>query len=397
MTDEEKKIYYGWFIVLAAFIALMVLSIHSYGFGVFIDPLTEDFGWDRGPLTLVFSISMLVSSLCGIISGRLSDRYGVKKLMAVGTVLVASGFLLSSQIQNLYHLYMSYLILGVGASAIYIPSATTVTRWFDKRRGFAVGISLTAIALGMAFIPPLLERSIYLFGWRSTFIMIGVAASSALSVSTLLMKRSPRNDKVEKDPGNYEKNYTLKEALKTKYFWIIYFMFMFAQFSSMTITVHLVPYSTDIGFSSFYAAATLTAVGVANIFGRILGGWTSDRLGVIKGVAIFFIFQSVAIFLLPLFSGLTAIYMVALLFGLAYGGWVMIYPVITSRLFGTKHSGAILGALGTVAGLGGAFGPYIAGYLYDLTGLYDLAFFISGLLMLAAFGLSLLFIRVYQE
>ncbi len=105
--NKTKDIYYGWFIVLATFIALMVLSIRNYSFGVFIDPLTEDFGWDRAPLTLVFSISLIVSSLFGIVSGRLSDKYGVKKLMGIGTILLSAGFLLSSQIQHIYHLYLS--------------------------------------------------------------------------------------------------------------------------------------------------------------------------------------------------------------------------------------------------------------------------------------------------
>ncbi len=396
MYDDNKRkdIYYGWFIVLAAFIALLVLSIRNYSFGVFIDPLTEDFGWDRAPLTLVVSISLLVTSFFGMISGRLSDRYGVKKVMGIGTILLTAGFLLSSQIRHLYHLYFTFFLIGIGASAIYIPAATTVTRWFDERRGLAVGISVSAIAIGMAFFPPLLERSIFAFGWRSTFILIGIITLLAMSFSTAVMKRSPSG--AEEGPKKVEKDYTLKEALKTRYFWIIYFMFMMAQFSALTITTHLVPYSADIGFSSFFAAATMTAVGIANIFGRVLGGWTSDKLGVIKGVAIFFVFQAAAIFSLPLFSGLVAVYSVALLFGLSYGGWVMIYPVITSRLFGTKNSGAILGALGTVAGIGGGLGPYVAGYIYDVTGLYDLAFLISGVLMLGAFALSLVFIWTYD-
>ncbi len=397
--DEDNKIkdiYYGWFIVLATFIALMVLSIRNYSFGVFIDPLTAEFGWDRAPLTLIFSISLIVSSLFGIVSGRLSDKYGVRKLMAAGTILISTGFLLSSQTQHINHLYSSFFLIGIGGSAIYIPATTTVTRWFDEKRGLAIGISVAAIAIGMAGFPPLLERTIYAFGWRSTFIIIGILTLTALSFSTALMKRSPTDSEDEKARID-EESYTLKEALKTHYFWIIYFMFLMAQFSALTITVHIVPYSTDIGLPSFYAAATLTAVGLANIFGRVLGGWTSDKLGVIKGVSIFFVFQSLAIFSLPLFSGLLAIYSVAVLFGLSYGGWVMIYPVITSRLFGTKHSGAILGALGTVAGIGGAVGPYIAGFIYDVTGFYDLAFLISGFLMLAAFGLSLLFIKTYDE
>ncbi|MFO8109929.1 MAG: MFS transporter [Thermoplasmata archaeon] len=391
------KIYYGWFIVLGAFLALLISSIRVYSFGVFIEPLTQEFGWSRAPLTLGFSISLFVTSFFGIIAGRWSDKYGVRKLMAAGTVLIAAGFLLSSRIETIQHLYLSFLLVGIGASAVYIPVTTTVARWFDERRGLAVGISVTAIAISMASFPPILERFIHSLGWRTTFVIIGILSLAALSVSTLLMKRAPDNRWNNDGKGFKGKHYTLKEALHTKFFWIIYFMFMMAQFSAMTITVHIIPYAIDAGIPSFYAATVLTIIGIANIFGRIIGGWTSDKLGVIKGVSIFFVFQAAAIFMLPFAAGLSTMYAIVTLFGLAYGGWVMIYPVITSRLFGTKNSGAILGALGTVAGLGGAFGPYLAGYLYDVTGVYDLAFLISGVMTAAALGLSFLFIRVYKE
>jgi len=390
-----RKIYYGWFIVLGAFLALFVSSIQGYSFGVFIEPLTADFGWSRAPLTLGFSLSLFATSFFGIAAGRLSDKYGVKKLMTLGTILLSVGFFAASRIQTVYHLYLSFLLVGIGASSVYIPVTTTVARWFDERRGLAIGLSVSAIAIGMASFPPILERTIYSFGWRWTFIIIALISLALLTVSTILMKRPPDN------PGGVnqyvQKQYTLREALRTPYFWIIYFMFMMAQFSSMTITTHIIPYATDVGLSSFYAAAILTVIGGANIFGRVLGGWTSDKLGVIKGVSIFFVFQALAIFLLPFFSSISGLYSVSLLFGLTYGGWVMIYPVITSRLFGTKHSGAILGALGTVAGIGGAFGPYLAGYLYDLTGVYDLAFLISGVMMVASLCLSILFIKIYPE
>ncbi len=395
--SKKKKIYYGWFVVLGAFLALLISSIRSYSFGVFVDPLTEEFGWERAPLTLGFSISLLMTSFLGIVSGKLSDRYGVRKVMSVGTALTVSGLLLMSQISTLYQLYGCFLLIGIGASAFYIPATTTVTRWFNEKRGLAIGISVTALAFGMAFFPPILERIITWIGWRSMFIIIGIFSLIVLSISTSLMRSSPQSLDGNKNENQKEMSYTLKGALKTKQFWIIYFMFLVAQFSAMTITVHLVPYSTDIGIPSFYAATLLTAVGLANIFGRILGGWTSDKIGVIKGVIIFFVLQSIAIFVLPVSTFLWILYPIALLFGLAYGGWVMIYPVIISTLFGTKHSGEILGALGTVAGIGGAVGPLFASYIFDITGVYDIAFLISGLMCLGALGLSLVFLWIHDE
>ncbi|MEF8874388.1 MAG: MFS transporter [Candidatus Thermoplasmatota archaeon] len=395
--NKNGTIYYGWFVVLGAFLALLISSVRSYSFGVFILPLTEEFGWPRGPLTLGFSLSLLMTSFLGIVSGKLSDRYGVKKVMLVGTVFIVLGFTLTSKITSLLQLYGCFILIGVGASAFYIPVTTTVTRWFDERRGLAIGISVTALAFGMAFFPPILERVIASIGWRTTFIVIGIFSFVVLSLSTFLMKNSPESPEKNKTAEDEEEGYTLKGALKTKHFWIIYFMFLVAQFSAMTITVHIVPYSIDVGIPSFYAATLLTAVGIANIFGRIFGGWTSDKLGVIKGVTIFFLLQSIAIFSLPVSTLLWVLYPVAVLFGLAYGGWVMIYPVIISTLFGTKHSGEILGALGTVAGIGGSLGPLFAGYIFDLTGGYDLAFLISGLMSVGALGLSLVFLWIYDE
>ncbi|MFP4609026.1 MAG: MFS transporter [Candidatus Aenigmatarchaeota archaeon] len=394
--NKNGTIYYGWFVVLGAFLALLISSVRSYSFGVFILPLTEEFGWPRGPLTLGFSLSLLMTSFLGIVSGKLSDRYGVKKVMLVGTVFIVLGFTLTSQITSLLQLYGCFILIGVGASAFYIPVTTTVTRWFDERRGLAIGISVTALAFGMAFFPPILERVIASIGWRSTFVVIGVFSLAVLSLSTFLMKSSPESPKKKKTAEVEEEGYTLKGALKTKHFWVIYFMFLVAQFSAMTITVHIVPYSMDVGIPSFYAATLLTAVGIANIFGRIFGGWTSDKLGVIKGVTIFFLLQSIAIFSLPVSTLLWILYPVALLFGLAYGGWVMIYPVIISRLFGTEHSGEILGALGTVAGIGGSLGPLFAGYIFDLTGVYDLAFLVSGVMCVGALALSLVFLWFFD-
>ncbi len=396
--ERKKKndtIYYGWLVVLGAFLALLISSIRSYSFGVFIDPLTEEFNWPRAPLTLGFSISLLMTSFLGIVSGKLSDRYGVRKVMIVGTLLTVSGFLFLSTIDSLLQLYACFLLIGVGASAFYIPVTSTVTRWFTERRGLAIGITVTALAFGMAFFPPILERIIVWRGWRTMFILVGLFSLIVLSFSSLLMRRSPLT--LDENEEKEEVGYTLKEALKTKHFWIIYFMFLVAQFSAMTITVHIVPYSTDVGIPSFYAATLLTAVGIANIVGRIFGGWTSDKIGIIKGVIIFFVLQTIAIFALPVSTFLWILYPVALLFGLSYGGWVMIYPVIISKLFGTKHSGEILGALGTVAGIGGSVGPLLASYIFDITGVYDLAFLISGLMCLGALGLSLLFLHSYEE
>ncbi len=396
----KKTVYYGWIVVIGAFLALLVSSLRSYSFGVFIDPLTADFGWPRAPLTLTYSLSLLVSSFLGIISGAFSDRYGVRKVMIVGSVLVIAGFVFSSMITSLSQFYLAFILVGIGSAAFYIPVTTTVTRWFTEKRGLAVGLTVSALGIGMAFFPPILERSIEGFGWRNTFLVAGLVSLILLSISISIMKHPPGDDDGEEEELDDDKgspDFTLKMALKAKYFWLIYFMFLMAQFSALSVTVHIVPYSTDIGIPSFYAATLLTVIGVFNIGGRLFGGITSDKIGVIKGTSIFFLIQGIMIILIPLSDGLFMLYLVSIIFGISYGGWVMIYPVIVSYLFGDKNSGAILGALGTVAGIGGALGPYTAGYIYDLTGTYDRAFLLSGGMTFLSLLLSLLFLKFYSK
>ncbi len=395
----KDDIFYGWIVVIAAFLAILVSSIRSYAFGVFIEPLHQEFGWSTAPISLAYSISLLLTSFTAIISGKLSDKYGVRKVMTLGMILVTTGFLFTSQVYSLYQLYLCFALVGVGASAFYVPATTTITRWFDKKKGIAIGITVSALGIGMAFFPPALERIIYHIGWRYTFVVMGFISFTLLSISIYLIRGSPKEmglnpdgTEAEEDPksgGRSTKNsLTLLEAFKTRRFWIIYFMFMVAQFSAMLVTVHIVEYSRNVGIPSFFAAATLTAIGIANIIGRIFGGWSSDKIGVIKGMMIFFAFQCLALFLLPMADILYFLYAVAILFGLAFGGWVMIYPVIVSEFFGTEHSGEILGVLGTVAGIGGAIGPYFAGYVVDVTGRYDTAFLVGGIMTFLAFLLA---------
>lgn len=393
----KKDVYYGWIVVLAAFLAILVSSLRSYAFGVFIKPLTAEFGWSRAPISLAYSISLLLSAFFAIVFGRLSDRYGVRKVLILGLSLVVPGYIFCSLINSLNQLYLCFALIGTGSGAFYVPVTTTVTRWFNKNKGLAIGITVSALGIGMAFFPPALERIIASAGWRTTFVVMAVISTVLLLIATYLIRDSPESIGLEiKDKKSQEKNtdnglnLTLFEAFKTKRFWIIYMMFFVSQFSALTVTVHIVPYSEGIGFSSFYAAMTLTSIGLANVFGRLFGGWTSDQIGVVRGTMIFFMVQSLTLFLITTAGSLYILYAISLIFGLAYGGWVMIYPVIVSVFFGNKHSGEILGALGTVAGLGGALGPYFAGYIYDVTGKYDIAFMIGGLMTLFSLILSII-------
>ncbi|MBS3813246.1 MFS transporter [Candidatus Bipolaricaulota bacterium] len=405
MNIFNRKIQYGWVIVFAAFTAMLTTSIPLYSFGVFIEPLTETFGWLRGSISLALAIFNLVVGFVAIFLGRMTDKYGVKQVMILGMAFYVVSLFLTSQINSLITFYLCFAGLGVGASSFYVPIISTVTKWFTRRRGLALGVSVTAYGVGMAFFSPLLELAISNLGWRMTFIYSGVVSIVLLTLSTYLMKSPPERFAAEQKYDEGEDieeeeraaDFTVGEALKCRAYWLIYFMLLFGGISAFFITAHIVPYSIDAGVSGFYAATLLTVIGLINIFGRVVGGYVVDKLGSARTLAVIFSLQAVSIFLIPQFSRLSALYLVALLFGLAYGSWAFIPGAISSEYFGTTNSGAILGTLETVTGMGGAIGPYFAGFVFDVTGTYDLAFTVAGFITVAAAALAVSLTVFFKE
>ncbi len=404
MKILNKEIDYGWVVVFSAFIAMLTTSIPLYSFGVFIEPLADTFGWLRGNISLALAIFNLVVGFVAIFLGRMTDRYGVKRVMVLGMVFYVVSLFFTSRINSLITFYLCFAGLGVGASSFYVPIISTVTKWFTKRRGLALGVSVTAYGVGMAFFSPLLELAISNFGWRMTFVYSGILSVVLLTLATYLMKSPPERAEVgraedKSTEGEEEKavDFTVGEALKCPSYWIIYFMLLFGGISAFFITAHIVPYAIDAGVSGFYAATLLTVIGLINIFGRIVGGYVVDKLGSARTLAVIFCLQAVSIFLIPQFTGLTSLYIVALLFGLAYGSWAFIPGAISSEYFGTTNSGAIIGTLETVTGLGGAIGPYFAGFVFDATGTYDLAFSVAGFITVASAALAVFLIFFFSK
>lgn len=390
---SNKKISYEWVIVFAAFLGMLTTSIPLYSFGVFIEPLADTFGWLRGNISAALAIFNLMVGFVAIFLGKMTDRYGVERVMVLGMAFYVVSLFLTSQIHSLVTFYLCFAGLGVGASSFYVPVISTVAKWFSRRRGLAVGVSVTAYGVGMAFFSPLLELAISNFGWRMTFIYSGILSVVLLTLATYLMESPPPKSHVHVEGSPEEENpnrdFTAGEAVKTPAYWIIYFMILFGGISAFFITAHIVPYAIDAGVAGFYAATLLTVIGIINIFGRIVGGFVVDKLGSARTLAVIFTLQAVTIFLLPRFTSLKPLYIVSLLFGLAYGSWAFIPGVIASEFFGTTHSGSIIGTLETVTGLAGAIGPYFAGFVFDVTGTYDLAFTIAGFITVAAAALAI--------
>jgi OFA family oxalate/formate antiporter-like MFS transporter len=398
--------FYGWLMVIAGFLVLMVSWGCQFAFSVFLIPLTEHFGWTRANTAGVFSFNYLLFGAGSIFSGKLTERFGPRAVVGVGGALMGAGLLLSATIQNLWQLYLVYgVIIGLGASTTWGPLAATVSRWFIARRGLAMGIMSLGVSLGIMVLPPLSRSLITGLGWRMSFILLGLLTGLLVIGISLLLKRdpkekglspyleNPRRSTEEKIPISSlaaGQDWSFSEALVTRTFWMIFAANLFWLIGFYMVSVHLAAYGTDLGLSPMAAALAISLIGGGSIFGKLFMGFLSDRIGPQKVIVINMFIQGLSIFGLVASGSTTWIYLLAVLFGFAYGGIAPQLPVLTAQFFGLSSLGSILGALIFSGAVGGAIGPLLGGKIFDLSQSYLGSFSLAGVVVMVSLGLIFL-------
>jgi MFS family permease len=390
--DNELRFFYGWVVVIAAFLVTFISFSIRYSFGIFSDSLLEEFGWTKTLIFGALSISTIVGGLSGIVMGRLSDRYGPKITVGVNGFLVGLGMVLCSQISALWQLYVfSGLLIGVGMGVSFAPIMATTSRWFDKRRGLALGIVASGIGIGTLVMSPVITYFISVYNWRSAYLIVGFIAWIILISAAFMLKSSPAEnnarsyDENSKKEANLNEDWGALEATRTRSFWLVLFSNSLWNLCLQMIMSHIYPYTeTDIGTSPMVAAGVLSLIGVGSIFGRIAVGVASDRIET-KRVWLFCLVCQVATMLwLTEAKNVWMLYVFAPLFGFSYGGLVPLIPAIDVEFFGTKNLGAIIGLIGIGSTISGALGPFLGAYIFDLTGSYNLAFLLGVIATVAA-------------
>lgn len=401
-TKPAKKIFYGWIIVAASTVIYLIIAGPITSFGVFVKPMAAAFGWSRAATAMGFTLFIICNGWFAFISGYLSDRYGPKRVVAAGGLLVGCGFCLTSQIQNQFQFYLSFSVLGgVGFSCLYIPLITTITRWFVKKKGLALGIFYAGAGVGGLILSPLIQLWILRYGWENTFVIMGVLIVSIVVPFSFLIKRDPKEigmcplgegQNEESSTENIShlppvKNYTVKEALRTRSLWINSFACMLSFNAVSMAQINMVPHATDIGIASTTAALALGSAAAFNAIGRLSMGILSDKIGTKPVIGISVIIVSVMVLWLIVVRSPLMLFVFALPFGFAYGGLVTQTPRVISELFGTKSMGAIMGVNAIFTSMGPALGPVIGAFIFDQTGSYSLAFLLGGLSAFSGFGL----------
>jgi MFS family permease len=382
----KPRFFYGYVVVVAAFITQIFMYGPRASYGVFFKPMEAEFGWSRALISGAFSISVIVQGLTGIVMGGLNDRFGPRVVMTLCGVLLGLGFLLMSQINTPWQLYLFYVVIvGTGMGGIFAPPFSTLARWFVKRRGVMTGIVIAGGGTGGIIVPPVANWLISTYGWRDAYAIIGVAVLVIVILAAQFLRRDPakmgqvpygENIGQEQELNLDAEGLSLKEANRTSQFWMaISMLFCFGVGVSIT-RVHLVPHAIDLGISAATAANILAASGGALVAGGIVLGMVADRIGNRQTLGICFILISAAMFWLLIARESWMFYLFAILIGAATGAGAMLEPPLVAELFGIKSHGLILGIVECSITIGAAVGPFITGYIFDVYGSYQLAFLI---------------------
>lgn len=394
--------------VILAFVALGVIGIQGYSFGIFMKPVTEELHVTRAGLALSLTLQGMLGGILNIYAGRLTDKYGPRFLVTICGVLVALGFFLMSQVNALWQIYViNILPIAIGSACGYLPIMSNLSRWFGPRmRGQAVGIGVTGFAVGGTAGPILLQWLISSFGWRSAYIVLGAIFFVVLVTISQFMKHSPQKMGIKLQgeevartasesghSSNTAEGMSLAEAIRTAHFWIFSIITIMFTISYWAMAQHLAPYATDIGIPAMVAASLVSIIAVGAIIGKLFLGFTVSRTGVKKAVCYCFVILTLPQLLLLFVTDTTSLYLFAAIFGFAYGGLMMLLNLAPSEFFGIKSVGTILGIFIYCANMGSVVGPPLFGYIFDVTGGYRLAFIINIALSAVAFLLSIVLLR----
>lgn len=382
---KKPRFYYGYIIVIAGWIILLLAYGINYSFGVFFKPLIAEFGWARAITSAAYSITTIVAGIFGIIAGKLGDQFGPKIVCIVSGVFLGIGIAVMSQIHAVWQLYVVYgLIIAAGMGGYWPVLVPMISRWFVARKGLMTGVLASGVAFGTMLMPPLVSWIISASDWRTAYMIVGGGALLLIILVSLLIKRNPAQegqthgeDKLTRE-NNVSTNEGLSfgEAIRTRQFammCIIYFCFGFCLHSIM---IHLVPHVTDIGILPEIAAGVLSTIGLVKLVSNYTIGGISDRLGVRPSLILSFTLMFIALCWLQLARETWMFYLFSIVFGLGYGGVITLQALMMAELFGMRSPGIILGTITFAHNIGGSAGPYVLGLLFDITGDYTLAFWI---------------------
>jgi MFS family permease len=383
---KRPGIFYGWYIAASSLVInFFGAGIAVYSFGLFATSLLEEFGWERGELYLATTISAIAGGISGPFIGRWIDRHGIKPFIPICALMAGLFLALLAFTQSIWYFYAIYTLVTLTRAGISpVPVNTMLSNWFDRRRGIALGVVETGISWGGIVLTPLTALIIVNLGWRSAYVILGVATILlTVPLVTFVMKLRP--EEIGEIPDG-----TLSTAYRQPAFWVLITIFFLFRFAMSGVLYHVIPFMVGAGVSATVAAGMVSGIAGAGIAGKLIGGYMADRVGARAIGAFACLLHAGAIVILPLFDTMPMYWLFAILFGFSFGAMSPIMAMLVAQCFGRQSFGTIYGtvAISITAGIG--VGPIFSAYIFDATGTYDPAFFSLIPMLVIAGGMILL-------
>jgi OFA family oxalate/formate antiporter-like MFS transporter len=380
------------YLVIAIIINLCLGAV--YAFSILIPPLENSFGWRRIETSPAFTIALSTFALSMIPAGRFQDKKGPKLITSIGGLLIGIGMILSSYTDSLLWLYLSYgLLLGLGTGFAYGAPIATCSKWFPDKKGLVTGLVVFGFGGGSILFAPLWTLLIDIYGWRFNFLVTGLLFTILLVTSAQFLKNPPkefkpanffaknekRNDKIDFEPV---------KMLRTLSFFIIWISFWFGTNAGLMAISQAKPVAMELAnMDSIQASFVVSILGAFNAFGRIIWGYIGDKIGREKALTLGFLMCIAALVIISNFFQPFVFVAGLSLLGLCFGGFLALYPALTSDYYGSKNLGTNYGLVFTAYGAGSILGPIMVSYFKTYSGSYLPAFYIS--IFLAVLGMVL--------
>ena len=378
MISREKS-NQGWVVVAASALVMFGMWNSYTGFGVFLPVLAQEFGWSRGTIASATSLQLLMGGVLAFAIGALSDRYGPRPILLLSALVSGGAFLASSAITALWHLYLLQgFVLGVGMAASYLVPTTTVSRWFVARRGFALGVLLACHNSTLITGPLVSAFLINRFGLRTTYLILG-GLTLCIALPASGFTRFPHEGEAKSGAGAHPTGAAPARAT----FWntvgdrrvlSLGGCWFLLAFTWMMVVIHLVSHVKDKGVTLEAASLALTLYGVGAIVGRILFGIAADRLGSRTTFLLCLSLQITTLALILVGPPLVAVYALVVGVGMGAAGGDTTVVKAAAEVFGVRSIGATMGVVNIGWRAGATLGPAVAGFIYDATRSYTIAF-----------------------
>lgn len=383
-----------WSVLLGCFIGMAVSlgPIFFQSLGLYLRPMTEEYGWSRTEFSAVFSIAGFASIFGLSVAGYLVDRFGPPRIILIGFTLLCASYA-SLSLVNSYPVFVALVcvVAITGSLATYPSYQGLLPRWFDKNLGLSLAVSSSGIGVGTALFPYIINASLQSGGWRQTFVLVAAVAFGVALINFLLLirqNRGPMPPQEQRISGlkTASPDVPFKQALKTSDFWMLALSFGLIFLVAIGLNFHLAALVTDRGASPTQAASALAAAGLASLAARLVTGPLLDRFPVRVVGLVFFLGQAIGcVLLLQGSSSLTIL--AAVLLGAAQGAELDMMPFVVARRFGKIAYSQIYGTLYGVLQIGTILSPMILATIFDKTGSYSLGLMIYPVLSIIALSL----------